>query len=207
MISSSTQNAGNDEHLAVSSTIASPQKDPSPILPYGKQQQQYDVVMRQHDHFNVASPLSPPSSTTSIKSPDSTTFLPLNSPPSSISIQSDALSPPPSTQPPSIDVNPPSNENMLYASLAPPNLYQQCTVCGDKASPENSVFGAVSCDSCGGFFKRTIKNERQFTCVANRDCVLNKKTRNRCKACRLQQCYKVGMKDKGILNTLQSFSR
>ena len=190
MISSSTQNGGD-----VSSTITSPQKKPSPS-PYVKQQQN-EVIMR--DQFNANSPLSPLSSTSSVKSPDSTTFLPLNSPPSSSSLQSDALSPPPSTQPPSIDVNPPSNENVLYASPTPPSLYQQCAICGDKASAESSVFGAMSCNSCGGFFKRTIKNSREFTCVANRDCVLNKKTRNRCKACRLQKCYKVGMKDGGIL--------
>ena len=197
MISSSTQNGSDGYgHLVVSSTITSPQKEPTPS-PYNKQ---HEVIMRQNDQFNAESPLSPHSSVSSVKSPDSTTFLPLNSPPSSSSLQSDAISPPPSTQPPSIDVNPPSNENTLYASPASSNLYQQCTICGDKASAENTVFGAVSCDSCGGFFKRTIKNNRQFTCVANRDCVLNKKTRNRCKACRLQRCYKVGMKDKGIFH-------
>ena len=184
MISSSTCSQ-NDESEVGSSTITSPQQEP-----YGK----HEVLMR-HDQFHAKSPLSPHSSISSVKSPDSTTFLSLNSPPSSSSLQSDTLSPPPH-QPPSLDVNPPSTENIshVYSSAS----YRQCTICGDKAAAD-STFGAVSCDSCGGFFKRTIKNNRQYTCVANRDCVLNKKTRNRCKACRLQSCYKVGMRDKGIV--------
>jgi len=67
----------------------------------------------------------------------------------------------------------------------------QCMVCGDKASIE--YFGVLSCDSCRGFFKRSIKNEKAYSCSLGKNCVLNKKTRNHCQGCRIAQCYKVGM--------------
>lgn len=187
MISSSTfsEHDGDNNVAVSSSTITSPQH---PVY------EKTDILMK-HDQFVSNSPLSPQSSISSIKSPDSTTFFQLNSPPSSSSLQSYALSPTPSSSASSIDVNPPSTEKVRSHVYSSSYSYQACTICGDKSLDD--IFGAFACDSCGGFFKRTIKNNRHFTCVANRDCVLNKKTRNRCKACRLQRCYKVGMKEKG----------
>ena len=126
------------------------------------------------------SPCSPESTISSIKSPDSTTSsMIINSPPPDL---------------PKIDTNPgPSSSGIGTISLNNASVLKyQCSVCGDKAS--ESYFGAVSCDSCGGFFKRAVKNNKTYSCISNRDCVLNKKNRNHCKSCRLQKCYKVGMK-------------
>jgi len=129
----------------------------------------------------VDSPCSPESTISSIKSPDSTTSssMILNSPPPDL---------------PKIDTNPEGSPSLIGSiSLNnAPILKYQCSVCGDKAS--ESFFGAVACDSCGGFFKRAVKNSKSYSCISNRDCVLNKKNRNHCKSCRLQKCYKVGMK-------------
>ena len=74
-----------------------------------------------------------------------------------------------------------------------------CAVCGDR--PEGVVYSVLSCKSCQGFFKRSIKNQRSYMCIDKRDCVLTKKNRNRCRACRLETCHKVGMNKEGTYLT------
>ncbi|XP_066927582.1 retinoic acid receptor RXR-alpha-B-like [Clytia hemisphaerica] len=187
MISSSSDEPYLTSDGAISSTTSS--------MTQSRTAESYTSLLKD-DTFTTQTPISPQSSISSIKSPDSTT-LQLNSPPS------DMFSPPPSAgSSNTIDTNPSTSD--IYLGASPVKIArttsstsssfsnEQCTVCGDKAT--YSVFGAASCDSCGGFFKRAVKNSREYTCeTGKRDCLLNKKTRNRCKACRLQRCYKVGM--------------
>ena len=58
-----------------------------------------------------------------------------------------------------------------------------------------------SCDACMHFFKRTILKDlgRTYKCKYDKDCVLDKRQRNRCQFCRYQKCVAVGMKSKGTL--------
>lgn len=70
-----------------------------------------------------------------------------------------------------------------------------CQVCSDK--PDGYHYDVLVCKSCQGFFKRSIKNNKSYNCIDKRDCVLVKKNRNHCKACRLSTCYKVGMNKDG----------
>ncbi|XP_063783675.1 nuclear receptor subfamily 2 group C member 1 isoform X2 [Pseudophryne corroboree] len=67
-----------------------------------------------------------------------------------------------------------------------------CVVCGDKASGRH--YGAVTCEGCKGFFKRSIRKNLAYTCRGSKDCVINKHYRNRCQYCRLQRCIALGMK-------------
>lgn len=137
-------------------------------------------------------PISPLSTVSSLKSPDSTTLLSVNSPgdiPSVGSTTSNASNT--STVPAAkFSVNPAKNSSGVSSTET-----KQCRICGDKAEIE--YYGVMSCDSCRGFFKRAIKNERKYSCIGTRNCVLNKKTRNHCKSCRLTKCYKVGMQQNG----------
>jgi len=55
-------------------------------------------------------------------------------------------------------------------------------------------YGAVSCEGCKGFFKRSIRKNLVYTCRGSGDCVINKHHRNRCQYCRLQRCINLGMK-------------
>ncbi|XP_053209885.1 nuclear hormone receptor FTZ-F1-like isoform X2 [Panonychus citri] len=67
-----------------------------------------------------------------------------------------------------------------------------CPVCGDKVSGYH--YGLLTCESCKGFFKRTVQNKKVYTCVADRSCHIDKSQRKRCPFCRFQKCLEVGMK-------------
>ncbi|NP_001087654.1 nuclear receptor subfamily 2 group C member 1-B [Xenopus laevis] len=71
-----------------------------------------------------------------------------------------------------------------------------CVVCGDKASGRH--YGAVTCEGCKGFFKRSIRKNLIYTCRGSKDCVINKHYRNRCQYCRLQRCISLGMKQDSV---------
>lgn len=44
-----------------------------------------------------------------------------------------------------------------------------------------------------GFFRRSIQKNMVYTCHREKNCIINKVTRNRCQYCRLQKCLEVGM--------------
>jgi len=54
-------------------------------------------------------------------------------------------------------------------------------------------YGAISCEGCKGFFKRSIRKEHGYLCRGNRDCEVNKSQRNRCQHCRMEKCLAMGM--------------
>lgn len=144
-----------------------------------------DLKSSSKDVFSPESrepPISPLSTTSSLKSPDSTTFLSTNSPED---VTSSSVK---------INVNPTRTRSAISS---------HCKICGDKA--EGEYYGVMTCESCKGFFKRAIKNTRKYSCINTRDCVLTKKTRNHCKACRLARCYKVGMQKEGRFNLFSVF--
>lgn len=69
-----------------------------------------------------------------------------------------------------------------------------CKVCRDHSSGKH--YGIYACDGCAGFFKRSIRRMRNYTCKAsktNGQCMVDKTHRNQCRACRLKKCFQVGM--------------
>ncbi|KAK2840852.1 hypothetical protein Q7C36_012431 [Tachysurus vachellii] len=73
---------------------------------------------------------------------------------------------------------------------------EYCVVCGDKASGRH--YGAVSCEGCKGFFKRSVRKSLTYSCRSNQDCVVNKHHRNRCQFCRLRKCLEMGMRMESV---------
>lgn len=71
-------------------------------------------------------------------------------------------------------------------------IEELCPVCGDKVSGYH--YGLLTCESCKGFFKRTVQNKKVYQCVADRSCHIDKSQRKRCPYCRFQKCLDVGMK-------------
>jgi len=69
---------------------------------------------------------------------------------------------------------------------------EMCVVCGDRASGRH--YGAISCEGCKGFFKRSIRKQLGYQCRGNKDCEVTKHHRNRCQYCRLQKCLAMGMR-------------
>ncbi|NXS22629.1 RARG protein, partial [Mystacornis crossleyi] len=51
-----------------------------------------------------------------------------------------------------------------------------------------------------GFFRRSIQKNMVYTCHRERNCQIDKVTRNRCQFCRLQKCFQVGMSKEAVQN-------
>ncbi len=70
-----------------------------------------------------------------------------------------------------------------------------CPVCGDKISGFH--YGIFSCESCKGFFKRTVQNKKNYQCLRGANCPVSIATRKKCPACRFNKCLNTGMKLEG----------
>ncbi|CAB3365101.1 Hypothetical predicted protein [Cloeon dipterum] len=68
---------------------------------------------------------------------------------------------------------------------------QLCAVCGDTAACQH--YGVRTCEGCKGFFKRTVQKGSKYVCLADKNCPVDKRRRNRCQFCRFQKCLIVGM--------------
>uniref|UniRef100_A0A914V3X3 Nuclear hormone receptor HR96 n=1 Tax=Plectus sambesii TaxID=2011161 RepID=A0A914V3X3_9BILA len=73
-----------------------------------------------------------------------------------------------------------------------------CRVCGDKAYSYN--FNVITCESCKAFFRRNANKEKEIRCPFNDQCDINLVSRRFCQRCRLQKCFKVGMKKEWIMS-------
>ncbi|XP_012280601.1 orphan steroid hormone receptor 2 isoform X2 [Orussus abietinus] len=71
-----------------------------------------------------------------------------------------------------------------------------CVVCGDRASGRH--YGAISCEGCKGFFKRSIRKQLGYQCRGSKTCEVTKHHRNRCQYCRLQKCLAMGMRSDSV---------
>jgi len=69
----------------------------------------------------------------------------------------------------------------------------KCNVCTTKVPNDHTHYGAVVCHSCRLFFRRA--SSLPFACKGRRKaCPVTFETRTKCKYCRLQKCFAVGMK-------------
>lgn len=71
-----------------------------------------------------------------------------------------------------------------------------CPICGDKISGFH--YGIFSCESCKGFFKRTVQNRKNYVCMKGGPCPVTISTRKKCPACRFEKCLNKGMKLEAI---------
>ncbi|CAF3722888.1 unnamed protein product [Rotaria magnacalcarata] len=81
------------------------------------------------------------------------------------------------------------------ADISPSQL---CAVCQDTAQCQH--YGVRTCEGCKGFFKRTVQKNAKYVCLADKNCPVDKRRRNRCQYCRFQTCLAVGM-DKEVVRT------
>ncbi|XP_053208362.1 LOW QUALITY PROTEIN: nuclear hormone receptor FTZ-F1 beta-like [Panonychus citri] len=105
-----------------------------------------------------------------------------------------------------LNANTASSDSMVSADfpgigLSPGYSRQQllsgpCPICGDKISGFH--YGLFSCESCKGFFKRTVQNKKNYVCLRGANCLITKDTRKKCPACRFEKCLRMGMKLEAI---------
>ncbi|VDP67158.1 unnamed protein product [Echinostoma caproni] len=69
-------------------------------------------------------------------------------------------------------------------------------------------YGIFCCESCKGFFKRTVQNAKRYTCHhpnASSLCEINVASRKKCPACRFLKCVDKGMRIEGTRLTFALF--
>jgi retinoid X receptor alpha len=76
------------------------------------------------------------------------------------------------------------------------NAKHMCSICGDRASGKH--YGVFSCEGCKGFFKRTVRKELTYACREEKNCIVDKRQRNRCQYCRYMKCLSMGMKREAV---------
>ncbi|XP_061079862.1 nuclear receptor subfamily 5, group A, member 5 isoform X1 [Conger conger] len=73
---------------------------------------------------------------------------------------------------------------------------EACPICGDRVSGYH--YGLLTCESCKGFFKRTVQNNKRYTCAERQSCPVDLAQRKRCPYCRFQKCLSVGMRREAV---------
>lgn len=96
------------------------------------------------------------------------------------------------------DIKPPFGLRPMPAHSPGLMLSQKrmCVICGDRSSGKH--YGVYSCEGCKGFFKRTVRKDLSYTCRDNKECLVDKRQRNRCQYCRYQKCLAMGMKREAV---------
>uniref|UniRef100_A0A1L8DHL9 Nuclear receptor subfamily 2 group B member 4 n=1 Tax=Nyssomyia neivai TaxID=330878 RepID=A0A1L8DHL9_9DIPT len=101
----------------------------------------------------------------------------------------------------STPTTPLNSQNAPNRSPYPPNhplsgSKHLCSICGDRASGKH--YGVYSCEGCKGFFKRTVRKDLTYACREDKNCIIDKRQRNRCQYCRYQKCLVCGMKREAV---------
>ncbi len=68
-----------------------------------------------------------------------------------------------------------------------------CLVCGDTSSGRH--YGIFACDGCANFFKRSMRQRRNYECynAIYKSCKIDSSVRIKCRFCRLKKCIDSGM--------------
>ncbi len=90
------------------------------------------------------------------------------------------------------------NTTIDYTTQRPPD--NKCPVCGDVVSGYH--YGIYSCESCKGFFKRTVQSKRneRLRCGRGDNCTIDIDSRKHCASCRFNKCLFLGMKLQGKIS-------
>uniref|UniRef100_A0A3Q2EHE3 Nuclear receptor domain-containing protein n=1 Tax=Cyprinodon variegatus TaxID=28743 RepID=A0A3Q2EHE3_CYPVA len=94
------------------------------------------------------------------------------------------------------------NDLKAQTKLSVMDVEELCPVCGDKVSGYH--YGVLTCESCKGFFKRTVQNKKAYVCVGKQQCQIDQSQRKRCPFCRFQKCLNAGMRLEGKLDGRRS---
>uniref|UniRef100_A0A1I7TIH0 Nuclear receptor domain-containing protein n=1 Tax=Caenorhabditis tropicalis TaxID=1561998 RepID=A0A1I7TIH0_9PELO len=68
-----------------------------------------------------------------------------------------------------------------------------CHICSDTATGRH--YGAIACNGCKGFFRRTVRRNYDYHCRFDSKCEIDKHNRAVCRYCRFMKCIASGMRD------------
>uniref|UniRef100_A0A914C907 Nuclear receptor domain-containing protein n=1 Tax=Acrobeloides nanus TaxID=290746 RepID=A0A914C907_9BILA len=80
-----------------------------------------------------------------------------------------------------------------------------CAIC-DRNTDRQRHYGAQVCPACFAFFRRSLAEEKEYTCKGDGNCNVKKEFRNICRACRLKLCFEAGMRREDAKNSTNSSS-
>ena len=80
-----------------------------------------------------------------------------------------------------------------------------CEVCGSDANGFN--FNKITCESCKAFFRRNAEKRYDHNCKDQSNCIINKETRKRCRKCRIEKCFNIGMIAEWIMSAKECAER
>ncbi|MES1902030.1 MAG: Nuclear receptor subfamily 5 group A member 2 [Paramarteilia canceri] len=105
--------------------------------------------------------------------------------------------------------NSPADERVEFSSAKVPimnseNMYilsdstyvEFCPICMDTVSGYH--YGIPTCESCKGFFKRSVQNNKNYYCIESKTCNIDKSQRKKCQFCRFQKCINSGMRREAV---------
>uniref|UniRef100_A0A3P8WYC5 Retinoic acid receptor RXR n=1 Tax=Cynoglossus semilaevis TaxID=244447 RepID=A0A3P8WYC5_CYNSE len=135
----------------------------------------------------------PPITTTGVNSPVSSIGSPF-------SVISSSMGSPCLPGTPSVGYGPISSPqiNMTLNDFSSFSSFSFSSSFSSSSSPPGKHYGVYSCEGCKGFFKRTVRKDLTYTCRDNKDCMVDKRQRNRCQYCRYQKCLAMGMKREAV---------
>ncbi|KHJ95710.1 zinc finger, C4 type [Oesophagostomum dentatum] len=86
----------------------------------------------------------------------------------------------------------------VFSKLNAEKEAMTCIVCGDVATGRH--YGAIACNGCKGFFRRTIRRGYKYTCRFKSECFIDKHNRAVCRFCRYARCIRAGMRIEQVQN-------
>uniref|UniRef100_A0A1I8JQM4 Nuclear receptor domain-containing protein n=1 Tax=Macrostomum lignano TaxID=282301 RepID=A0A1I8JQM4_9PLAT len=81
---------------------------------------------------------------------------------------------------------------------------QLCGICSDRATGKH--YGALLLRRLQGLLRRSVRKSHQYICRFNRNCTVDRDKRNQCRYCRLDKCFRAGMRKEAVQNERDKIS-
>ncbi|ETE73061.1 Nuclear receptor ROR-alpha, partial [Ophiophagus hannah] len=95
------------------------------------------------------------------------------------------------------------NKKGTFEKMPVSELLVGVEVCwnADVRTPSTASFPSSSRPPLQGFFRRSQQSNATYSCPRQKNCLIDRTSRNRCQHCRLQKCLAVGMSRDGELSS------
>ena len=91
----------------------------------------------------------------------------------------------------------PSPSALPASGSIPPS--SSCPGCAKGMKKKTKHYGAIVCDGCKSFFRRTVQKAIIWQCLHNSKCLITTDNKKCCKSCRYHRCESAGMRTSSLL--------